>query len=267
MENLEFFEIEDCKAEKLKSERAITHYISTPAVDRGKDIVNPKGMDSTDFEKTKTVFYNHNYDKPIAKNLWVKRTEDGVKVKTVFSETPFANDIYTLHQEDIIKTWSIGFDVPRKSGRYSEPVDGAITLDDKSGIRTINKWILLEYSSAPLAMNPNALDLAKNIKSYMKTDEVKSVIELFEYKSEIQVILDDQAEEIESMKILFEALKESKSENSNPEIENLAKEILEIKTQLAKKTAESLAKPKRISNKEIAEMVSRELSFLTGIRN
>jgi hypothetical protein len=263
MDDLEIYLIEDSKSEKIKSERAITHYISTPAIDRGKDIVNPKGMDSTDFEKTKTVFYNHNYDKPIAKNLWVKRTDDGVKVKTVFSETPFANDIYTLHLEDIIKTWSIGFDIPRKSGRYSEPVDGAITLDDKSGIRTINKWILLEYSSAPLAMNPNALDIAKNIKSFMKTDEIKSVIEMFEYKSEIQIILDNQKTEIESLKTLIE---NSKNENSNTEIENIVKEIVEIKSNLAKRAAESLDNRKRISAIDIQKMVIRELSELTGVR-
>lgn len=259
MEDQDYYLIEDSKAEKLKSERAITHYISTPAIDRGKDIVNPKGMDSTDFEKSKTVFYNHNYDRPIAKNLWLKRTDDGVKVKTQFSETPFANDIYTLHSEDIIKTWSIGFDVPRQKGRYSDPVDGAILIDDKSGIRTINKWILLEYSSAPLAMNPNALDLAKNIKSYMKTDEIKSVIEGFEYREEIKVLIDNQQKEIEDLKTLIANI-------TNTDTEEIKKEITEIKNTMLKKSVESLEKRKRISHAEIQKMVLRELSEITGIR-
>jgi len=259
MEDQEFYLIEDSKAEKLKSERAITHYISTPHIDRGKDIVNPKGMDTTDFEKSKTVFYNHNYDKPIAKNLWLKRTEDGVKVKTQFSETPFANDIYTLHLEDIIKTWSIGFDVPRQKGRWSDPVEGAITLDGGTGIRTINKWILLEYSSAPLAMNPNALDLAKNIKSYLKTDEMKNVIEGFEYKSEIQLLLDAQKKEISDLKLLIEEIK-------NKDTSELQNEITEIKNTLLKKSVESLEKKKRISPVEIQKMILRELSEITGIR-
>lgn len=259
MEDQDYYLIEDSKAEKLKSERAITHYISTPAIDRGKDIVNPKGMDSTDFEKSKTVFYNHNYDRPIAKNLWLKRTDDGVKVKTQFSETPFANDIYTLHSEDIIKTWSIGFDVPRQKGRWSDPVDGAILTDEKSGIRTINKWILLEYSSAPLAMNPNALDLAKNIKSYMKTDEIKSVIEGFEYREEIKVLIDNQQKEIEDLKTLIANI-------SSLDTEEIKKEITEIKNNMLKKSVESLEKRKRISPAEIQKMVLRELSEITGIR-
>ncbi len=259
METQEFYLIEDLKAEKLKSERAITHYISTPDIDRGKDIVNPKGMDSTDFEKAKTVFYNHNYDKPIAKNLWLKRTDEGVKVKTQFSETPFANDIYTLHLEDIIKTWSIGYDVPRMKGRWSDPIENAISVDPGTGIRTINKWILLEYSSAPLAMNPNALDLAKNIKSYLKTEEVKSVIEIYEYKEDVQKSISDFKTEIESLKNLISELK-------NNDTTEIQKEIIELKNILVRKTAESLEKRKRISPTEMRDMVLRELSELTGIR-
>ena len=259
MEDQEYYLIEDSKAEKSKSERSITHFISTPHIDRGKDIVNPKGMDSSDFEKSKTVFYNHNYDRPIAKNLWLKRTEDGVKVKTQFSETPFANDIYTLHTEDIIKTWSIGFDVPRQKGRWSDPVEGAITLDGGTGIRTINKWILLEYSSAPLAMNPNALDLAKNIKSYMKTDEIKSVIEGFEYREEIKLLVESQQKEISDLKNLIAGL-------SNTDTEEIKREITELKTNMLKKSAESLEKRKRISPAEIQKMILRELSEITGIR-
>lgn len=259
MEDQDFYLIEDSKAEKLKSERSITHYISTPHIDRGKDIVNPKGMDSSDFEKSKTVFYNHNYDRPIAKNLWLKRTEDGVKVKTQFSETPFANDIYTLHTEDIIKTWSIGFDVPRIKGRWSDPVEGSIVTDEKTGIRTINKWILLEYSSAPLAMNPNALDLAKNIKSYLKTEEMKTVIEGFEYKAEIQVLIESQKAEIDSLKSLIEEIK-------NKDTSELQKEITEIKNTMLTKSVESLEKRKRISPQELRSMVLRELSEITGIR-
>ena len=263
MEDQEYFLIEDLKAEKLKSERAITHYISTPDIDRGKDIVIPSGMDSTDFEKSKTVFYNHNYDRPIAKNLWVKRTADGVKVKTVFSETPFANDIYTLHMEDIIKTWSIGFDLPRVAGRYSEPVKGALSVDEKTGVRTINKWILLEYSSAPLAMNPNAVDLAKNIKSYMKSDEMKFQIELIEYKSGIDTVLESYKTEITELKTLVETLKETNTENDITEIKN---DIININAILSKKTAESLDNYKRISKKEISDMVIGKLSEIIGVR-
>lgn len=258
METFEIYEIEDLKAEKSKEDRTITHYISTPDVDRGKDIVNPRGMDSSDFEKTGTVFYNHNYDYPIAKNLWIKRTEHGVKAKTQFSESSRANDIYLLHMEDIIRTWSIGFDVPRKGGRWGDPVEGAMTRDEGTGIRTINKWILLEYSSAPLAMNPNALDLAKNIKSYLKTDEIKKVIENFETTEEIKLILNEQKKEIETLKEYIKL-------NDNSELKN---EIAELKNTLLKNTRESLEyQPKKISDKEIVEMILGGLSRKLGVRN
>ena len=147
--------------EKLKAERAIVHYITTNDIDKMRDVVEPKGMDDSEFGKT--VFYNHNYNLPIAKNISLKAIADGVKAKTVFSKNQFADDIYNMHMEDIINTWSIGF----------MPKPGCIEFDEKKNCYVIKEWRLFEYSSAPLAMNGNARDIAKGI---VKSAEALKII-------------------------------------------------------------------------------------------
>lgn len=175
----------EIKGELLEKENAIVHYISTPHIDRVRDIVDPKGGDFSEFEKTRTVFFNHNYFMPVAKNMWLKVSGEGVKAKTVFSKTAFAQELYLMHKEGILNSWSIGFDIPRNKQGYIE--DGAVIFDDNSNVRTFNRWKLLEYSSAPLPANPNAIDQAKTIcKSY----EMKKEISKLEAEIELKTRLD-----------------------------------------------------------------------------
>jgi HK97 family phage prohead protease len=136
-----------------EAERSIVHYITTPDRDRGGDIVNPFGMLDKDFSKSPTVFYNHRYMLPVAKSLWRKAEDKGVLAKTQFSSVEYAQDVYRLHKEGIINTWSIGFRIPRNPD--------AVKYDEASKTLFINLWELIEYSSAPVAMNPNCLDVEK----------------------------------------------------------------------------------------------------------
>lgn len=170
----------EIKGTDLESENAIVHYITTPSLDRVRDIMNPKGGILTDFEKTRTVFFNHNYHLPIGKNLWSKSTNDGIKVKTQFSKTDFAQDVYTWHKEGVINSWSIGFTVPRdKNGNIEKD---AIEYDESKNVRTFNKWILLEYSSTGVPCNPDAVDQAKGfIKSFDGESYIKSIETELEY--------------------------------------------------------------------------------------
>ena len=226
--DLEFFDVVTEKAESNDSEQSIVHYISTPDLDRGRDIVNPKGMDAGEFEKTKTVFFNHNYYMPIGKNLWLKRTEDGVKAKTQFSKSnQLALDVYNLHKEGIINTWSIGFDYARdKTGKIAKD---AIRTDEKTNQQFIDKWVLWEYSSAPLAMNPNALDQAKAI---VKSVELKQVCQHGLCELELRNLITEQQEE------LIELKKSLETEPNDKLISELKKELEEIKQKLSKKVSE-----------------------------
>lgn len=210
-----YFEIEDKSAERLKDERRIIHFISTPELDRGRDVMNPKGMDSSKFENTRTVFFNHNYDNPIGKNVKLVATNDGVKATTYFSDkTQLAKDIYNLHLESVLNTWSIGF-MPMldKDGKIEE---GSVIYDEK-GIRTFRRWQLLEYSSTGIPMNPGAIDIAKNI---CKSFELKKEIQFNSEILNIKNVVSEMQKEITGYKELLQNLNENKNETFINEIKN-----------------------------------------------
>lgn len=160
----------------LKEERAVVHWISKSTLDRGGDVVNPQGMDDTDFVKGRTVLFNHDFDKPCAKNLWLKKETDGVLAKTVFGSTDFANDIYTLNLEGIINSWSIGFIIPDDQN--------ACHYDSASGKFFIEKWNLYEYSNVSVPMNADCINVAKGMvkslgaKMFLQNEEIKSAASL-----------------------------------------------------------------------------------------
>ena len=178
------FKVEANPVEIDESESTITHYISTPDLDRGRDKVNPHGMVDVDFSKSPTVFFNHNYNRPIGASLWRKRSDEGVLAKTRFAKTDFAKDILVLHKDGIINTWSIGwaplFDVK------GNLLPGSLEYDDDNDILHIQKWELGEYSSAPMAMNPNALD---TVKKLVKSFEMQSIISDYENQEKINSAL------------------------------------------------------------------------------
>lgn len=238
LENLRTFEIKSEKVETLEKERSIVHYISTSDLDRGRDIVNPKGMDDADFSKSPSVWYNHNYRwndsaLPVAKSLWRKKKEDGVLAKTQFAKTEFADDIYHLHKEDFMKTWSIGW-MPQINSK-GEIKENALMFDEGKNKLNINEWILLEYSSAPIAMNPNALDQAKSFLNDLKTYKAKEEIE----KAMAVATLENKIEDIHNMlKKLTAEISEIKgtvkgneediiylSESLNKEINEITEEV------------------------------------------
>lgn len=210
-DNMRIFNVKAEQVETLEKERSIVHYISTNDLDRGRDIVDPDGMDAKDFKKSPSVWYNHNYAYdasalPIAKSLWQKTNERGVLAKTQFAKTEFADDIYYLHKENFMKSWSIGW-LPQLDNKGNIK-DGALKYDEKSNKLFIYLWTLLEYSSAPIAMNPNALDEAKHYLGQLKTYKAKVEIE----KAMNIAHLETKMDEIHSMlRSLTDQLAETKS--------------------------------------------------------
>lgn len=220
------------EVETHKDERAITHYITTPDIDWGGDVVNPKGMDSSMFDKHKTVFYNHNYDQPIASSMWLKSKEEGVLAKTRFGKTFFADDLYCLHEDGIINTWSIGWQPKTKDGK---PVKGALEYNEDTNVLYINNWDLVEYSSAPLAMNPSALD---QIKTMVKSVEAKALIKDFEANDLIKHILDEQEKEIKELLKAKNYLEEKLIDQDN-KITVIEKDVADMLQQLINQTTKS----------------------------
>lgn len=253
LNNTIYVAIEDTKAEKFTNERRIVHWISTPDVDRGRDIMKPKGMVSLDFEKTKTVFANHDYTKEIGKNVKLVATNDGVKATTYFSDkTAYAVDRYNMHVEGVLNSWSIGFGVVRDNkGNIKE---GSVEWDDAKGIRTFNEWNLLEYSSTGIPMNPNAIDIAKSI---CKSAEMRSEIDNVELHLQVKATLDNYQKEISELKSLIEKSKT----NNNAE---LKAEIEFLKSRLEKLTGTENKVDYELIRKQVRASLVGSVSELTG---
>jgi len=231
--------------ETLREEKSIIHYISTPTKDWGGDVVNQHGIDAEIFNKYRTVFYNHNYDQPIAKNLWSKADEKGYLAKTQFSKTNlFSDDIYNLYLEGIINTWSVGIQVSQNDARY----------DEVSKTLFIDKAKLLEYSSAPLAMNFDALDQAKSfVKSAVGNDILLKASTEINIKGFMESVQSDLNQLKKANEDLNELVKLNCNEDSLDELENkileLSAEIKELKAKLLEKKIEP-DQPKKV---EISE--------------
>lgn len=210
----------ESKATESKDGRTIKHYISTIDLDRYEDVVLPGGMDAKDFLKTRTVLFNHNSDMPIGKNRELTIVNDGVIAHTYFSETPFANDIYTMHKEGILNSWSIGFRT--KVQEY----------DEVREVNTIKEWELFEYSSVSVPANPNAIDLAKSV---CKSLEMKSEIQTIETDIKVKELINKNTE-------LLALVEQAKSEKEllSKDIEEIKHLLEEKEKEIAKHTSESL---------------------------
>jgi HK97 family phage prohead protease len=158
-----------------EKENTLTAYISTDVVDRMKEILDPTGIDVSNYRKNPVVLWAHNYDQPpIGKALWIKRDGNGILSKVKFASTEFAQEIFQLYKDGFLKAFSVGF-IPTESEwqKYDNDID---KNDPKKPRRIFKKWELLEYSAVPVPANPEALALAIQ-KGILKTDSIKESIE------------------------------------------------------------------------------------------
>jgi len=160
----------NCEVKDINDkEKTLTAFVSTAAVDRMGDILEPKGADVKNFNKNPVVMWAHDYAlPPIAKALWIKKTQDGIVSKMKFADTEFAQEIFNLYKEDFMKAFSVGF-IPKES----EPVN-----PEKDGFfdgRRFTKWEMLEYSAVPIPANPEALTMA--VTKGVITEDRKACLE------------------------------------------------------------------------------------------
>ena len=143
--------------------------ITTDDVDRDNEVVLPDGLDLTDFRKSPTVFFNHEYDKPIGKALYVDRVKSGLRAMTRYAKRPDPWDgpwlpdaLHSMAQEGIATGKSIGF-IPLEMREVNNE-DLARRPDWKDAVNIIVRAIMFEFSVAPLPANQNALALAVSKK-------------------------------------------------------------------------------------------------------
>ena len=127
--------------------------ITTVDADRAGDVVVPTGLKNLDeFLLNPVVLWAHNrsHFPPIGICEWIDVQPRRLVAQTKFAEgVPFAEDIFRLYEQNVLRGWSIGF-VPRRATPRTA---------NRSGV-TISEWDLLEYSAVPIPENPGALTVA-----------------------------------------------------------------------------------------------------------
>src|SRR5207248_11236357 len=127
----------------------IRSVITTNLPDRVGDVVVPSGLrNAEEFLKNPVVLWAHQRGMPpIGCCRALEVHDDRVVAETQFAKgVPFAEDVFKLYEQGILRGWSIGF-VPVR------------TRPLRSGVR-YEEWDLLEYSAVPVPENPAALTLA-----------------------------------------------------------------------------------------------------------
>ena len=145
----------------------IRSVITTGDADRAGDVVVPRGLRNADeFLLNPVVLWAHNRVAvpPIGVCEWLDVQPNRVVAETRFAEgVPFAEDVFRLYEQKVLRGWSIGF-VPRRAVR----IPGS---DHRPALR-VDEWDLLEYSAVPIPENPGALTVALQ-KGFVKCQPLR----------------------------------------------------------------------------------------------
>src|SRR3954453_9927846 len=140
----------------------IRSVISTIDPDRAGDVVVPTGLRNLDeYLMNPVVLWAHNRTQfpPVGLCEWVDVQPRRVVAETRFAKgVPFAEDIFRLYEQGVLRAWSIGF-VPRKARRVGPRGPPPLGKESPVGLRG-EDWNLLEYSAVPIPETPASLTFA-----------------------------------------------------------------------------------------------------------
>ena len=149
-------------AELKGTAKGFAAVITAETLDRDGEVLIPQGMNSVEFEKNPTLFWNHDYAQPVGRCNGLKRKESTIVGDFTFAQRPdgysgefFPEVAAALVGQGIVNAVSVGY-VPEEGG-----VRRATEIDRKKygdRVHTVySRWKLLEVSLAPLQANPDAL--------------------------------------------------------------------------------------------------------------
>lgn len=157
--------------------REILHLVSTPAVDRAGDIVEPGGAKVDNYLKNPVVLVDHDYtvEKIIGKATSIEIQEGGVWARTQFRDSDLGRESFAIAKEGL-GGWSIGF----------RPIKHEAMKDEKGRLKgfRFSEWEMLEYSLVAVPMNHEVVQGAvqrglvspDHINLFWKTEKAKPAV-------------------------------------------------------------------------------------------
>jgi hypothetical protein len=129
--------------------------ITTAGPDRAGDVIVPTGLrNAAEYLRNPVVLWAHRRDvPPVGVCVGLDVRPDRIIAATRFAKgMAFAEEVFRLYEQGVLRGWSIGF-VPKR----------ASLLPGRSGRRglRVEEWELLEYSAVPVPENPQALTLPR----------------------------------------------------------------------------------------------------------
>jgi HK97 family phage prohead protease len=138
----------EIKAEGGESRR-VQFLISTDAVDRDNDVLDPKGWQLENYMRNPIIPFAHDYKSlPVAKCLKIGTTPKGLEALAEFPPKgtyQFADTVYDMLKAGFLNATSVGF----------RPLDFEPALDRKGF--NFKSQELTEFSIVPIPSNPQAL--------------------------------------------------------------------------------------------------------------
>lgn len=157
------------------AKRALTHIISTDSVDRAGDIVEPDGVNLSNYKRNPVVMVDHDYrtEKIVGRARKIEVHDGFIAAQTEFRDTPLAVESFKLAAEGL-GGWSIGFR-PLKRHYIKDGADGGckrcqVTMERAASGRKpgasipegygmhFTEWDLLEYSHVAIPANQDVVN-------------------------------------------------------------------------------------------------------------
>ncbi len=133
-------------------DRGVVVIANTADVDLDSEVVVPSGADTSYFFKNRTIFWNHDYNVPIARLRYASLKGGKWIVNMTFGKGEFATEVREMVQDGVVTGTSVGF-IPTLYGRPTPDETKAYGPHDS----IVRSWKWLELSITPLPCNVEAM--------------------------------------------------------------------------------------------------------------
>ncbi len=134
-----------------REKRRMEIVICTPQLDRQGDIVEPEGLDFTNYLNNPVLLWAHDVNRPpVGKIVEINNGGSEITAIVEFAETDFASEVFELYAGGYLNAWSIGF-IPQRWKRMSKNEGGGFHVYQAE---------IVEVSAVPVPANAKALTKA-----------------------------------------------------------------------------------------------------------